>query len=96
MTNLLLTLREHRVRRRIPSALGPGHGGSGEIGYAGTGNGRWLGAGFPWALGSRGGQWGRPGGNAQEGAGGSEIQGCPGWEHNPQIPQGGAGTTFSV
>jgi len=35
-------------------------------------------------------------GKVQEGAGGSEIQGCPGWEHNPQIPQGGAGTTFSV
>jgi len=35
-------------------------------------------------LGSRGSQWGRPGGKVREGAGGSEIQGCPGWEHNPQ------------
>ena len=52
--------------------------------------------GFPERWDQGGGQWGRPGGNAQEGAGGSEIQGCPGWEHNPQIPQGGAGTTFSV
>ena len=89
MGNLLLTLLEHRVRRRIPSALGPGHGGDGEIGHAGTGNGRWPGAGFPCALESRGSQWGWPRGKAQERAVGREIQGCPGWEHTPQIsPKG--------
>jgi len=43
----------------------------------------WAGAGFSWKIGAGGAQWGRHGGNAQEGLCPSEPEGCPG------MPAGG-------
>jgi len=85
--------RKHRVRRRVPSALGPGHGGGGEIGHAATENGHWPGAGFSCELGSRGEPMGEAQGKGPGGAGGREIQGCPGREY--KHPPGLETTPFS-
>ena len=56
-------------------------GGHGDREKAGTGAEEkvlWGGEEFSWEIGARGAQWGRSGENVQEGAGGSEPEGCPG------------------